>query len=100
MLAPRLAMSTKGTAWAQVRTIDAAKLMDPENGVKTLLQAISTWEEAGQLQVYEKFEKALYKTMQRPDESIQSYVNRLAAAFNEIDTKAVQDFQAFVRLRQ
>ena len=51
MLAPRLAMLTKGTAWAQVRTIDAAKLMDPENRVKKLLQAISAWEGAEELQV-------------------------------------------------
>ena len=59
MLAPRLAMLTKGTAWHQVKNLDATKLMEPETGVKTLLKAISTWEEAEELQVYEKFERAL-----------------------------------------
>ena len=100
MLAPRLAMLTKGTAWHQVKNLDATKLMEPETGVKTLLKAISTWEEAEELQVYEKFERALYKTTQRQDESTQSYVNRLAVAFNEIDTRSVQDVRAFILLRQ
>ena len=57
MLAPRLSMLMKGTAWAQVKGLDAEKLMDSANGIKTLLSAISTWEEAEELQVYEKFEK-------------------------------------------
>ena len=100
MLAPRLAMLMKGTAWAQVRGLDAEKLMDATSGIKTLLSAISTWEEAEELQVYEKFEKVLYKTTQRPDETTQSYVNRLAVAFNEVEGRAVRDFRAFIMLRQ
>ena len=100
MLAPRLAMLMKGTAWAQVKGLDAEKLMDPTTGVKTLMSAISTWEEAEELQVYEKFERALYRTTQRADETTQSYVNRLAVAFNEVDGKSVKDFRAFILLRQ
>ena len=100
MLAPRLAMLMKGTAWAQVRGLDAEKLMDATSGIQTLLSAISTWEEAEELQVYEKFEKVLYKTTQRPDETTQSYVNRLAVAFNEVEGRAVKDFRAFIMLRQ
>lgn len=67
---------------------------------QTLLSAISTWEGAEELQVYEKFERVLYKTTQHPDETTQSYVNRLAVAFNEIDGRAVKDFRAFILLRQ
>eukprot|EP00435_Cladocopium_sp_Y103_P044402 s835_g12.t1 len=100
MLAPRLAMLMKGTAWAQVKHLDSEKLMDPTTGVQTLMAAISTWEEAEELQVYEKFERALYRTVQRSDETTQSYVNRLAVAFNEVDGKAMGDFKAFVLLRQ
>lgn len=69
MLAPRLAMLTKGTAWAQVKSLAPEKLMDPNTGVKTLLAALATWEEAEELQVYEKFEKALFRTVQRQDET-------------------------------
>jgi hypothetical protein len=50
MLPPRLSMLMKGTAWAQVKGLDAEKLMDSANGIKTLLSAISTWEEAEELQ--------------------------------------------------
>ena len=92
MLAPRLAMLTKGTAWAQVKGLAPEKLMDPSTGVKTLLAALATWEEAEELQVYEKFEKALYRTVQPQDETAQSYVNRLSVAFNEIDSRTVNDF--------
>jgi hypothetical protein len=33
-----------------VKGLDAEKLMDSANGIKTLLSAISTWEEAEELQ--------------------------------------------------
>ena len=45
MLAPCLAMLCKGMAWAQVRAIDGTLLVDPEKGVKTLLQALTKWSE-------------------------------------------------------
>ena len=89
----------KGTAWAQVKGLESEKLMDPNNGVQTLVSAISTWEGAEELQVYEKFEKALYRTVQRSDETTQSSVNRLAVAFNDLESQSVQDFRAFVLLR-
>ena len=100
MLAPRLAMLLKGTAWAQVRAMNTEKLVDPENGVTALLQAISTWEEAEEMQLYDKFEKALYRTTQKSDESTQSFVNRMSVAFHELGDTAVQDIRAFILLRQ
>ena len=48
MLAPRLALLCRGTAWSQVKAIDSAKLTDPE-GYKVLLKALSTWEESSEL---------------------------------------------------
>ena len=36
MLALRLALLMKGTAWAQVKSLDGSKLSDPEGGVKLL----------------------------------------------------------------
>eukprot|EP00435_Cladocopium_sp_Y103_P029400 s1627_g7.t1 len=55
MLAPRLAMLMKGTAWAQIKLTDAQKLSDPVEGINVLLAAVSTWEEAAEHQTYEKF---------------------------------------------
>eukprot|EP00435_Cladocopium_sp_Y103_P023037 s5005_g5.t1 len=100
MLAPRLAMLMKGTAWAQVKQIEPASLTDPDTGVKALLQAISTWEETEEMQLYDKFEKALYRTTQRTDETTQSFVNRLAVSFHELGTLTVKDIKAFIVLRQ
>jgi hypothetical protein len=100
MLAPRLAMMMKGTAWAQVKLIDPSKLTDPDNGIKALLQAISTWEETEEMQLYDKFEKAMFRTTQRTDETTQSYVNRLSESFHELGTLTVKDIKAFIVLRQ
>ena len=90
MLAPRLAMLCKGTAWAQVRAIDG----------KTLLQALSVWEEAAELQTFDKVERALFRTTQKSDESAMSYVNRLNVAFHEIRDLTLGQVQAFIMLRQ
>ena len=38
MLAPRLAMLCRGTAWGQVKNLKSEDLMDATNGVKNLLQ--------------------------------------------------------------
>ena len=101
MLAPRLAMQCKGTAWAQVKSLDATTLTDPVNGVKALLLALSSWDEAAELQTYEKFEKALFRVQQRSDETTMSYVNRLAVAFNEIGGElTIKEVKAFIMLKQ
>jgi hypothetical protein len=38
MLAPRLAMLMKGTAWAQIKPMETEKLTDAEQGIKILLE--------------------------------------------------------------
>ena len=42
MLAPRLSLLCKGTAWSQVRAIDPQLLPDPQTGYQVLLQALSS----------------------------------------------------------
>ncbi|CAL1159010.1 unnamed protein product, partial [Cladocopium goreaui] len=101
MLAPRLALQCKGTAWSQVRTIDASKLTDPETGYKVLLKALETREDAEELQTFDKFEKAFYRVVQKTDESAMSFVNRINVAFEEVGSETtVQQVRAFVMLRQ
>ena len=101
MLAPRLSMLCRGTAWQQVRNIPAGTLTDPKKGVDALLAALSSWEEISEMQTYEKFEKALFKVSQKSDEAVNSYVNRLQVAFSDLDDKmTVKDVQAFLLLRQ
>ena len=101
MLAPRLAMLMKGTAWAQMKALDASKLSDPEGGIKVLLGAISAWEEAEELQTYEKCERALFRVTQKADETTMSYVNRINVAFGDLSANTtVADLKAFILLRQ
>lgn len=101
MLAPRLSMLCRGTAWQQVRNIPAGTLTDPKKGVDALLAALSSWEEISEMQTYEKFEKALFKVYQKSDEAVNSYVNRMQVAFSDLDDKlTVKDIQAFLLLRQ
>jgi hypothetical protein len=100
MLVPRLAMLMKGTAWAQIKGSDTALLSDPEKGVDVLLASVATWEENSELQTYDKFERALYKVIQRNDETTLSYVNRLNVAFTELGQVDIADMRAFILLRQ
>ena len=100
MLAPRLALLCQGTAWAQVRAMDASKLSDPNVGVKHLLAALAGWEESAEMKTFDLFERAVYKTTQRSDESTMSYVNRLQVAFAELGDVSIKQFQAFLLLRQ
>ena len=44
MLAPRLALLCKGTAWSQVKNIALELLTSPEEGVKNLLKALQVWQ--------------------------------------------------------
>lgn len=100
MLAPRLAMLCRGTAWGQVKSLPSASLVDETNGVKNLLAALSTWEESSEMRTFELFERAIYKTTQRPDESSLSFVNRLQVAFNELGSTTIDEMRAFLLLRQ
>ena len=101
MLAPRLAMLCKGTAWHQVRTISADKLTNPDTGVKSLLAALASWEESAELNTFELFDKAIYRTTQKADERTQPFVNRLDVAFEEVglDT-TLKAVKAFVLLKK
>ena len=100
MLAPRLAMLCRGTAWGQVKSISAEKLTDKKDGVKTLLQALAVWEESAEMKTYELFEKLMYKTTQKADESTTSFVNRLRVALHELGKVDLKEILAFLMLRQ
>ena len=100
MLAPRLAMQCSGTAWGQVRAIRSEELTDPELGVPALLKALSAWEELSEIKTYELFERAVFKTQQKVDETTQSFVNRLEVAFQEVGEISMKEMKAFLLLRQ
>ena len=99
-LAPRLAMLCKGSAWKQASKV-AEQLKDPENGVKALVKALQKWSDLEEQVTMDHYENALYKTVQRSDESVASYTSRLEIAFDELGPETtIKDIQAYVLLRQ
>ena len=103
-LAPRAALMVEGTAFRKVSRIPPQKLkVNSVDGVAALVAAIGgSWGSTELEERYEYFEKALYGTIQRPDESHDSFLSRMEANFIELlarDTK-LEEVQAYVLLRQ
>ena len=101
-LAPRAALQVQGVAFQKVARLDASRLRS-ENGAQYLVEALGgQW---GRLASEEKlalFEKALYQTMQRSDETNDSYLARHDVAFEDLMSHKVtlEEVRAYVLLRQ
>ena len=101
-LAPRAALQVQGVAFQKVARLDAAKLRS-DNGVQYLVEALGgQW---GKLATEEKlslFEKALYQTSRKSDESNDSYLARHDLAFEDLVSKGVtlEEVRAYVLIRQ
>ena len=67
------------------------------DGIEALLEAVATLQEAAEMQTYEKFERALYKTLQKSDETVLSYVNRMNVIWMELGGTTLQEMQAFIK---
>ena len=103
-LAPRAALMVEGTAFRKVARIPPSKLkVNTTDGVAALVSAIGgSWGSTELEERYEYFEKALYGTIQKPDESHDSFLSRMEANFVELlvrETK-LEEVQAYVLLRQ
>ena len=103
-LAPRAALLVEGSAFKKVSRLDPEKLrVKSLNGIALLVDAIGgSWGSTELEERYEFFEKSLYGTIQRSDESHDSYLSRMEANFEELlarETK-LEEVQAYVLLRQ
>jgi hypothetical protein len=85
-LAPRAALLVEGTAFKKVARLDPAKLrVNDQTGIALLVDAIGgSWGATELEERYEFFEKALYGTVQRSDESHDSFLSRMEASFVEL----------------
>ena len=103
-LAPRAALLVEGTAFKKVARLDAAKLrVNDQSGIALLVDAIGgSWGATELEERYEFFEKALYGTVQRSDESHDSFLSRMEASFVELLNRGtkLEEVQAYVLLRQ
>lgn len=100
-LAPRAALLVEGAGFEKVSRLDPAKLKTKE-GVELLVQGLGgQWGRLEHEDRYDLFERALYTTHQKADESNSSYLNRHDASFEEIITKNIrlEEVRAYILLR-
>ena len=104
LLAPRAALLVERTAFRKVARLDPNKLKVKNlSGVALLVEAIGgSWGSTEIEERYEFFEKALYGTTQRSDESHDSYLARMENNFIELINRntTLEEVQAYVLLRQ
>lgn len=103
-LAPRAALLVEGTAFQKVARISADKLkVKSTAGVEALVSAIGgSWGNTELEDRYEHFEKALYGTVQRTDESHDSFLSRMDVSFEELISRktTLEEVRAYVLLKQ
>jgi hypothetical protein len=89
-LAPREALMVEGVAFQKVARLQTSKLKT-RDGVQYLVESLGgQWGHLEEEARYDLFEKALYTTVQRPDETNDSYLNRHDISFEELITKNVK----------
>lgn len=101
-LAPRAALLVEGVAFQKAARLRADKLRTRE-GVKYLVEALrGQWGRLEEEDRYDLFERALYATQPKGDESHNSYLNRHDIAFEDMVTKQVkiEEIRAYVLIRQ
>jgi len=102
-LAPRAAMMCEGSSFKRVMRLDAAKLkVNSTDGVRLLVTALGgIWGKSTLEEKFERFERAIYTTVQRQDESHESYLARHDYQFEELLQMGVkfEDIRAYILLR-
>ena len=85
-LAPRAALLCEGSAFQKLIRLDAAKLKtNDKKGVELLVNTLGgVWGKTVLENKYERFEKAIYATSQRSDETNESYLARHEILFEDV----------------
>lgn len=101
-LITRLILNTNGAAFQKLQLIrDKLKTGDAD-GVKLLITTLGgQWGRIGLERKYEIVERAVYRSIQRPDESNDSFLARTDVAWTELLSKSVTlaEIQAYTVLR-
>ena len=104
LLGPRVALSVEGTAFRKVARLNPDKLkVSDTTGVALIVTTIGgSWGSTELEERYEYFERALYGTIQKQDESHDSFLSRMEANFVELISRGttLEEVQAYVLLRQ
>ena len=104
LLAPRMALLCEGTAFKKVSLLAPDKLRATDgSGVELLVKTLGgSWGLSQAETKYDTFEKALYSTQQKADESNDSYLARHDVHFEELKAQQTtfEEIRAYVLLRQ
>eukprot|EP00435_Cladocopium_sp_Y103_P001301 s6071_g1.t1 len=102
-LAPRAALQCKGSAFQKVVRLQPDKLkVNDLTGVKLLVSTLGgVWGKTTLEDKYEKFERAIFGTSQRSDESNESYLARHEILFEDMISQGatLTDMRAYILLR-
>ena len=103
-LATRAALLCEGTAFKKVARLDPTKLKSSdEGGVKLLVATLGgSWGQTDLERSYDYFERAIYGTVQKSDETHDSYIARHDVHFEEMLSQGttLDQIRAYVLLRQ
>ncbi|CAE7423916.1 RE1 [Symbiodinium sp. CCMP2592] len=104
LLAPRAALQVEGTAFKKIASLPPDKLKSSdESGIKLLVSTLGGSCGKTDLEAkYDVFEKALYGTVQKQDETNDSYLARHDVHFEELLSQSVtfEQVRAYILLRQ
>ena len=102
-LAPRAALLCEGTAFQKVIRLDASKLKTSDlTGVKLLVKTLGgVWGKTTLENKYEYFERIIYGTSQKNDETNESYLARHEVLFEDVINQGatIADMRAYILLR-
>ncbi len=103
LLAPRAALNCHSSAFQKVVRLDPAKLKTTTDaGVKLLVETLGgVWGQSSLEKRFERFERAIFSTIQRHDETHESYMARHEVQFEDLISQGVSlsDVRAYVLLR-
>ena len=104
LLAPRAALLCEGTAFKKLASLPPSKLQSTDDsGVKLLVSTLGgSWGKTVLEEKYDRFEKAIYGTVQKADETNDSYLARHDVHFEELVSQGVtlSEVRAYILLRQ
>lgn len=102
-LAPRAALLCEGSAFQKVIRLDASKLKTSDlTGVKLLVKTLGgVWGKTTLENKYEYFERIIYGTSQKNDETNESYLARHEVLFEDVINQGatIADMRAYILLR-
>ena len=102
-LAPRACLQAEGAAFQKLVRLDPSKLkVQSLDGIKLVVSTLGgTWGQSKTEHKYERFERAIYSTIQKSDETYSSYVARHEVQYEDMLAlgATLEEMRAYILLR-